>query len=82
MCIVWACETNHSVSLQVNFLSVEAEELPDVSRQYKIEAVPTFLFFKNKQVIGRMNGANVPELRNLVSSMILALCIFICMMEQ
>nr|CAB3249484.1 glutaredoxin-3 [Phallusia mammillata] len=50
----------------VVFIKVEAEEIPEVSQKCEIEAVPTFVFFKNQQTIGRLNGANVPELRNMI----------------
>lgn len=50
----------------VVFLSLEAEEIPDVSVSFSIEAVPTFIFLKNKQKIGRLDGAHAPELTKLV----------------
>nr|XP_002127851.1 glutaredoxin-3 [Ciona intestinalis] len=51
----------------VVFLTIEAEELPEVSVKYEIEAVPTFIFIKNKQKIGKLNGAHAPELTKLVA---------------
>ena len=53
--------------LKVKYLLIEAEELPDVTVSYEVEAVPTFLFLKNKQQIGRLNGAHAPELTKMVS---------------
>ena len=50
----------------VVFLSLEAEDIPDVSVSFGIEAVPTFIFLKNKQKIGRLDGAHAPELTKLV----------------
>jgi len=50
----------------VKYLLIEAEELPDVTVSYEVEAVPTFLFLKNKQQIGRLNGAHAPELTKMV----------------
>ena len=50
------------------FLSVEAEEVPEVSLSFNIEAVPTFIFVKNKQKIGRLDGAHAPELTKLVKA--------------
>uniref|UniRef100_H2ZDB9 Thioredoxin domain-containing protein n=1 Tax=Ciona savignyi TaxID=51511 RepID=H2ZDB9_CIOSA len=49
----------------VVFLSVEAEEIPEISHKYEIEAVPTFILIKNHQQIGRLNGAHAPELTKL-----------------
>ncbi|XP_078482852.1 glutaredoxin-3 [Ciona intestinalis] len=51
----------------VVFLTIEAEELPEVSVKYQIEAVPTFIFIKNQQKIGKLNGAHAPELTKLVA---------------
>lgn len=51
---------------EATFLKIEAEELPEISMQYEIEAVPTFIFIKNGKTIGRMNGADAPELTKLV----------------
>jgi len=50
----------------VKYLLVDAEDLPEISVKYEIEAVPTFIFLKNKQQIGRLNGAHAPELTKMV----------------
>ena len=47
-------------------MSLEAEEIPEVSISFEIEAVPTFIFIKNKQKIGRLDGAHAPELTKMV----------------
>ena len=51
----------------MKYLVIDAENLSEISLEYEIEAVPTFLFMKNKQQIGRLNGAHAPELTKLVS---------------
>jgi len=56
----------------VKYLVIDAENLSEVSLEYEIEAVPTFLFMKNKQQIGRLNGAHAPELTKLVKENITA----------
>ncbi|XP_076815580.1 glutaredoxin-3-like [Clavelina lepadiformis] len=50
----------------VMFLCVEAEEIPEISLKYEVEAVPTFIFIKNKQKIGRLDGASAPDLTKMV----------------
>jgi len=50
----------------VVFLKLEAEEVAEISMKYEVEAVPTFLFIKNEKVIGKMNGADAPQLTKLV----------------
>ncbi|XP_071605810.1 glutaredoxin-3 [Heliangelus exortis] len=52
--------------LQVRFVKLEAEALPEVSEKYEITSVPTFLFFKNSQKIDRLDGAHAPELTKKV----------------
>lgn len=52
--------------LQVSFVKLEAEAVPEVSEKYEISSVPTFLFFKNSQKIDRLDGAHAPELTRKV----------------
>ncbi|XP_034994123.2 glutaredoxin-3 [Zootoca vivipara] len=52
--------------LQVGFVKLEAEAVPEVSEKYEITSVPTFLFFKNSQKIDRLDGAHAPELTKKV----------------
>uniref|UniRef100_A0A8C5XJG9 Thioredoxin domain-containing protein n=1 Tax=Microcebus murinus TaxID=30608 RepID=A0A8C5XJG9_MICMU len=52
--------------LQVSFVKLEAEAVPEVSEKYEISSVPTFLFFKNSQKIDRLDGAHAPELTKKV----------------
>lgn len=64
-----ACEHMNEVLVElakqypyVTFLTVEAEALPDLSEEYEISAVPTFVFLKNNKSIDRLDGANAAEL--------------------
>eukprot|EP00850_Spirogloea_muscicola_P014467 SM000104S09337 [mRNA] locus=s104:125652:128030:- [translate_table: standard] len=50
------------------FLRVEAEELPEVSEQCGVAAVPFFLFYKNGAVVDRLEGASPPELAHKVAT--------------
>ncbi|KYO43925.1 glutaredoxin-3 [Alligator mississippiensis] len=52
--------------VQVTFVKLEAEAVPEVSEKYEISSVPTFLFFKNLQKIDRLDGAHAPELTKKV----------------
>ena len=51
----------------VVFLKVEAEALPDVTSKYPIASVPTFIFIRSGQVLGKVEGANPPELMKRIS---------------
>ncbi|XP_035675031.1 glutaredoxin-3-like [Branchiostoma floridae] len=55
--------------LQVKFVKVEAEAVPDISERYEVAAVPTFIFIKNKQKIDRLDGAHAPELTKKVQTL-------------
>jgi Grx4 family monothiol glutaredoxin len=48
------------------FMKVEAETVPEISLQYGVVAVPTFILIKNKKQVDRVDGANAPELSNKV----------------
>lgn len=74
-CAEWAeqCKQMNEVLVElskchpdVKYLLVDAEDIPEISVEYDIEAVPTFVFVKNNQTIGRLNGANAPELTKMV----------------
>lgn len=47
-------------------MTLEAEDLPEVSEKYKISAVPTFIFLKNKTEVDRLDGANAADLTKKV----------------
>ncbi|OWF51711.1 glutaredoxin-3-like [Mizuhopecten yessoensis] len=51
------------------FLKLEAEDLPELSEKYEIAAVPTFIFFKNKSKLDRIDGANAAELTKKVKTL-------------
>ncbi|XP_064631392.1 glutaredoxin-3-like [Lineus longissimus] len=55
-------------SVNIKFIVVEAEGLPEVSQKYEIEAVPTFVFIKDDSVVYRLNGAHPPELTKKVKT--------------
>ncbi|XP_073525363.1 uncharacterized protein [Phyllobates terribilis] len=46
----------------VLFLKVDVDDLKDVAEEYKIEAMPTFLFIREGKVIDTVVGARKDEL--------------------
>ncbi|KNE70825.1 Grx4 family monothiol glutaredoxin [Allomyces macrogynus ATCC 38327] len=50
----------------VDFIMIEAEELPDTSETFEVSAVPSFVVIKNGRPVERVNGANALELTNAV----------------
>jgi thioredoxin 1 len=52
----------------VVFLKIDVDEVEEATKVYKIEAMPTFVFFKDGEEIHRLVGANVEQLKaDLVS---------------
>lgn len=51
----------------VHFAKLEAEIVPEISVQYKISAVPTFLLFKDNRLVDTVNGANPAELTRKIN---------------
>ncbi|KAG8643439.1 receptor-like kinase LIP2 [Manihot esculenta] len=51
----------------VTFLVVDVDELTSVSKEWKIEAMPTFLFFKQGKVVDKIVGANTEELQSTIA---------------
>ncbi|XP_075521633.1 thioredoxin H5-like [Primulina tabacum] len=46
----------------VIFLKVDVDELEAVAKEFKVEAMPTFLFLKDGQEVDRVVGARKEEL--------------------
>jgi len=53
----------------VSFARVEAEEMSDISMDFEVAAVPTFLFFKSGKVIKRIEGAKTADVTKTVKSL-------------
>ncbi|KAL6872784.1 thioredoxin domain-containing protein [Trichoderma novae-zelandiae] len=47
---------------KVHFVKFDVDELPELSRELGIRAMPTFLFYKNGNKVDEMIGANPPVL--------------------
>ncbi|KAL8137893.1 hypothetical protein V2J09_003894 [Rumex salicifolius] len=50
----------------VDFVSIDVDELLDVTRKFEIHAMPTFLFVKNGEEIDQVVGVKREELHNKV----------------
>ncbi|KAG8643443.1 hypothetical protein MANES_11G040056v8 [Manihot esculenta] len=51
----------------VTFLVVDVDELTSVTAEWKIEAMPTFLFFKQGKEVAKIVGANTEELQSTIA---------------
>ena len=53
----------------ITFSKIEAESAPLVSEKFGITVVPTFVCLQGTDVVGRLEGANPPELTKIVKSL-------------
>ena len=58
--------------VNVRFLQVESEDLPELTTKYQVTAVPMFIFLKNKIQIDQLEGANPAELSKKVNNLVSA----------
>lgn len=54
---------NHDVM----FINVDVDECPEIASRYEVKSMPTFLFLKNKEEIGRFSGANIAKLKENIA---------------
>ncbi|WOK97134.1 hypothetical protein Cni_G05842 [Canna indica] len=52
------------------FLKIDVDELPDVSRQWKVQAMPTFVLVRGGQEVGRIVGARKDELEKQIKGLL------------
>ncbi|XP_068652042.1 thioredoxin H1-like [Aristolochia californica] len=52
----------------VIFLKVDVDELRDVAAEWKVEAMPTFIFIKEGKEIDRLVGASKEELQDKIET--------------
>ena len=52
----------------VVFLKVDVDECEDISEEYKVTAMPTFIFLKDGVKVADLMGANVDKLKELVKA--------------
>lgn len=50
-------ELSQEMQGKVKFVKLNIEAEPDVAERLKIEALPTFVFYKNGKMVGRQAGA-------------------------
>ena len=50
------------------FCKVDVDDVSDIAQRYEVMAMPTFLFIKNGDVVGRFSGASIEKLRNTIIS--------------
>ena len=58
----WALENP-----SIHFAKVDVDDLPELSQEYGIRAMPTFMIFKNGDKVDEFVGANPGPLLQLIS---------------
>ncbi|KAL8408047.1 hypothetical protein RB594_006739 [Gaeumannomyces avenae] len=52
----------------IHYVKVDVDTVPDVSQEYGIRAMPTFLLFKDGEKADEVVGANPPKLEALIAA--------------
>jgi thioredoxin 1 len=50
----------------VNFVKVDVDQAPEIAHEFRIQAMPTFFFLKEGQVIDQFQGADYNRLESIV----------------
>jgi thioredoxin 1 len=53
------------------FLHVDVDELVDLPDAADVQALPTFKFFKNGELIETFSGSNITKLKSLIDKLII-----------
>ena len=53
----------------VMFLKVDVDENDETSEKYEVQAMPTFMFFKNGKKVDSFAGANEAKLRTKINEL-------------
>lgn len=59
----------HAVEGQLAFVKVNVDNVKELAVQYRITAMPTFLFFKDGEKVDDLQGAIPPQLTSKVTAL-------------
>ena len=51
----------------LNLLKVDVDECEDLTSEYDIRAMPTFVFIKNNKILDVFTGANIDEVKKYIN---------------
>ena len=54
----------------INFCKVDIDNNKDIATEYKIECMPTFLFFKNGELKHTVVGANLQSIKDTITNLL------------
>ncbi|KAK4352518.1 hypothetical protein RND71_028036 [Anisodus tanguticus] len=62
-------EVGESMKDKIQVVKIDTEKYPDIANKYNIQALPTFILFKDGKVCDRFEGAlNAPQLMQRIES--------------
>ena len=64
--LTWISNSWSEEFSNIHFVKVDVDVATDVARDYAIQAMPTFMVFKDGQKVDGMVGANVPKLQRMI----------------
>ena len=51
----------------INFFKIDVDESKELSKFFKIECMPTFIFIKNNQLVNKIEGADLKEIVKIIN---------------
>ncbi|GJD00334.1 thioredoxin [Colletotrichum higginsianum] len=64
------CLSNEEANSGVHFVKIDVDELPDVSQELGIRAMPTFLLFRKGKKVQEVVGANPAGLKQAITKLV------------
>jgi len=55
---------------QATFIKIDVDEVPEIAQRYQVLAMPTFVFLRDGEVVGRFSGASAPKLRETLQALL------------
>lgn len=52
----------------VDFIKIDIDEFPELAAELEVASVPTFIMFKDKEVVGRIVGSSSAKIEELVKT--------------
>ncbi|KAJ9601225.1 hypothetical protein L9F63_000620 [Diploptera punctata] len=50
----------------LNLLKIDVDECEDLTTEYEIQAMPTFVFIKNNKTLDTFTGANIDQVKKFI----------------
>ncbi|KAF4778606.1 thioredoxin [Colletotrichum scovillei] len=67
---ILAQESEKPENQGIHFVKIDVDEVPDVSQELGIRAMPTFMFFKKQEKHQEIVGANPPALKKAIAAVV------------